>query len=73
MTTAWVVNAIGLFATTVSALLLFLYVQAAPRFGEDLQTVEVKRAFAKHQSSLSIAVGLLALWLVVQCLAVVLL
>ena len=66
MTTTWLLNAIGLFATTVSALLLFLYLQAAPRFAEELQTPAAKAAFAKHQRSLSVAVGLLAVWLALQ-------
>ena len=73
MTAAWLVNALGLFATTVSALLLFLYLQAAPRFGDDLKTPGVKLAYVKYQGSLRVAVGLLAVWLVIQCLAIVLL
>ena len=72
MTTTWLPNAIGLFATTVSALLLFLYLQAAPRFAAELQTPAAKLAFAKHQRSLSIAVGLLAAWLAFQYLSLIL-
>ena len=48
MTTAWLMHAISLFATTVSALLLFLYLRASLRFAEDLQTPAVKSAYAKH-------------------------
>lgn len=73
MTTTWLMHAISLFATTVSALLLFLYLRASPRFAEDLKTPAVKSVYAKHQSSLSVAVGLLAFWLVIQCLGIVLL
>ena len=60
MTTTWLLTVLGLFTTTVSALLLFLYLQAAPRFAQELQTPEAKTSFAKHQRSLSIAIGLLA-------------
>lgn len=73
MTATWLLNAIGLFATTVSALLLFLYLQAAPRFAQELQTSDAKISFAKHQRSLSVAVGLLAAWLALQYLALILL
>ena len=73
MTVVWVLNALGLFSITVAALLLFLYLQAAPRFAQELQTTEAKREFARHQRSLAIAIGLLALWLILQYVAVVLL
>ena len=72
MTTAWVLNAIGLFVTTVGALLTFLYVYQSPRFVDQISSAEGKAAFAKHQRLLSWVIGLLATWLVVQCLAIIL-
>jgi len=73
MTTAWLLNAVGLFVTTVGALLTFLYLYEAPRFADKLGSAEAKSAFAKHQRSLSWVVGLLSAWLVIQCLALILL
>ena len=73
MSTAWLLNAVGLFVTTVGALLTFLYLYESPRFAEQLGSPEAKNAYSKHQRSLSWVVGLLATWLVVQCLALILL
>lgn len=73
MTIAWSLNAIGLFATTVGALLLFLHVLAGRRFADDLPTPETKHAYAVQHRRLVIAVGLLSLWLVIQDVAVILL
>ena len=73
MTTAWLMNAVGLFVTTVGALLTFLYLHEAPRFADKLVSPEAKRDFTRHQRSLSWVTGLLAAWLVIQCLALILL
>jgi hypothetical protein len=73
MTAAWVLNSVSLFATTVGALLIFLYLTQAPRLAGDGIPADVKQAFEKHRRMLTIAVGLLAAWLLVQYLAVILL
>ncbi len=73
MLTNWVLNTIGLFATTVAALLMFLHLRSLPRTVEELQTAEGKRVYAKHHKLATIGVGLLAAWLVIQYLAVILL
>ena len=73
MTTAWILNIVGLFATTVGALLIFLYLWRAPRFAEDWLSPEGKRAYIKHRRLLIISVGLIAVWLLIQYLAVILL
>ena len=73
MTAAWVLNSVSLFATTVGALLIFLYLRQAPRMVGDGIPADVKQAFEKHRRMLTIAVGLLAAWLLVQYLAVILL
>ena len=73
MTTAWLLNAVGLFVTTVGALLTFLYLYGAPRFADKFVSPEAKRDYAKHQRLIVWAVGLLAAWLVVQYLALILL
>jgi hypothetical protein len=73
MTAAWVLNSVSLFATTVGALLIFLYLTQAPRVVGDGVPDEIKRSVEKHRRTLMIAVGLLAAWLLVQYLAVILL
>ena len=73
MMTTWIMNAVGLFVTTVGALLTFLYVRDIPRFADKFASPEVGREFARRQRSLTWVVGLLAAWLVLQCLAVILL
>lgn len=66
MTTAWVLNAVGLFAVTVGALLMFLYFRNAARFAPELPTPEARRAYEKHQRLSMIAMGLIAAWLVIE-------
>jgi hypothetical protein len=73
MSSAWVLGTVSLLATTVGALLIFLYLWKAPRLADDWQTPEGKRAYLQHQRRLIIGVGLLAAWLVVQGAAVILL
>ncbi len=72
MTTAWILGSVSLFATTVGALLILLYLYKIPRSAEGWQSPEGKVAYAKHRRMLIISVGLLAAWLVIQYLAVIL-
>ena len=72
MTASWVLNSVSLFATTVGALLIFLYLTQAPRLVGDGIPAELKQTFEKHRRMLTIAVGLLSGWLLVQYLAVIL-
>jgi len=73
MTTAWVINAIGFYVTAVGALLTFLSLYRAPRFAEGSLTAEEKVAYAKYQRRVTLGVGLLAAWVVVQYLGFILL
>ena len=73
MTTTWLLNAVGLFVTTVGALLTFLYLRESPRFVDKFASPEARGDFSRHQQKLAWVVGLLSAWLVVQCLAVILL
>ena len=73
MTTAWILNSVSLFATTVGALLIFLYLSKASQFADDWLSPAGKQAYEKHRRLLTIGVGLLAAWLVVQYLAIILL
>jgi hypothetical protein len=72
MTTAWLLNAIGLFAVTSGALLMFLYLRNAPKFVAELPTPEAKRAYEKHRRLSILATGLLAAWLVIQYVGLIL-
>lgn len=65
MTTSWVLNAIGLFAVTAGALLMFLSLRD-PKFVAEFTTPEAKRAYEKHRRLSIVAIGLIAAWLVVQ-------
>ncbi len=73
MTSAWLLSTVSLMATTVAALLIFLYLWKAPRLADAWQTAEGRAAYVRHQRRLIIGVGLLAAWLVVQGVAVILL
>lgn len=69
MTTAWLLNEIGLFATTIGTLLILLYLVSPSPFVDGLAP-DAKRAFAVHRRQLAIGVNLLCLWLVIQDIAV---
>lgn len=73
MTTAWILGSISLFVTTVGALLIFLYLYKTPPSAEAWQSAEGKAAYPKYRRGLIVSVGLLAVWLLVQNLAVILL
>lgn len=70
MTTAWVINAVGLFATTAGALLMFLYLWQSPSLADDATAPDVKRAYEKHRRLVMVGVGLLALSFVIQYIGV---
>jgi hypothetical protein len=72
MTTAWLMNAVGLFLTTTGALLTFLYLRASPRFADKFVSPEASRAYSRHRRLLVIVVGLLSAWLVIQYLGLIL-
>lgn len=73
MSTTWLLTAIGLFATTVGALLLLLYLIPIPRYADELRTPEARLAYAVHRRRVIVAVALLCLWLVMQDVALLLL
>ena len=71
MTVSWVLNAIGLFAVTSGALLMFLYLRNAPKFVAELPTDEARRAYEKHRRLSVVATGLIAAWLVIQYIGLI--
>jgi hypothetical protein len=72
MTSAWLMSTVSLLATTIAALLIFLYLWKAPRLADAWQSPEGRQAYALHQRRLTLGVGLLAAWLLVQGVAVIL-
>ena len=70
---AWMLNATGLIATTIGALLIFLYMLRAPRVADDWQTPDGKVAYAKHRRMMITSVGLHAAWMLIQGVAVIVL
>ena len=69
--TTWIINAIGLFLTTVGAILVFLYLWKTPPSVQESASADKKAP--KNRGLLIIAVGLLAVWLLIQYLALILL
>ena len=47
MTTAWLMNGVGLLVTTFGAHLIFLYLHKSPKFVDELQNSDLKKAFEK--------------------------
>ena len=72
MIAAWILGSVSMFATTVGALLVFLYLCNSPISAEAWHSPAGKMAYSKHRRMLIIAVGLLAAWLLVQYLAIIL-
>ena len=70
MTTTWILNAAGLFLTTVGVLLMYLHLRQTPRISDDANVLEVRRAYEKDRRLLVIGVGLIAAWCVVQYVGV---
>jgi len=71
MSVAWALEMFALYVTTVGALLLFLYLWRSPRLAEAWSTAEGRLEYQKHRRRLVIGVGLLAVWLVVEDLALI--
>lgn len=71
--TAWIVNAVGLFLTTVGTLLILLYLWKQPRLAQQSSSPQGAVAPLRDRTLLIVAVGLLAAWFLIQCLAVILL
>lgn len=71
--TVSILNLVGMFLTVVGALLIFLYLSRTPEFARQWLNNEGQRAFARHQRLLTVGVGLLAAWIILQYLELILL
>jgi hypothetical protein len=72
MNVAWLLNAVGLFLTTVGTLLVFLYLVRSPKFADHWLTLDGQRAYSKHRRLLIAAAGVIALWMIIQYAAIIL-
>lgn len=62
----WILNTLGLYVTTVGALLLFLYLYRSPQVAEYWSSAEGKSEYVRHRRRLIVGTGLLAAWLVLE-------
>jgi hypothetical protein len=70
MTAAWLLNSIGLLVTTIGGLLMFLAVYSLPPLPEE-NSPDARRAYTKRWRLVITGMGLLSLWLVLQCAALI--
>ena len=68
--TLWVLNTIGLLATTIGALIVFLHLHRTSREIVDLRLHQECAPLLKDRRMLMITTGLMAAWFVVQYVAV---
>ena len=70
--TTWVLNAVGLLATTVGALMLFLHLHRASRLADSGATME-SSSVSRERRLMRLTFGLLSAWFVIQYLGLILL
>ena len=68
--TLWILNTVGLLATTVGVLIVFLHLHRTSRMVADSALPEVCRPLLKDRRMLTVTVGLMAVWFVIQYLAI---
>jgi len=69
-TTLWILNTVGLLAVTVGVLFVFLHLHRTSRVTSDQPLPEVCQPLLKDRKMLTVTVGLMAAWFVVQYVAV---
>ena len=69
-TTLWILNTVGLLATTIGVLIVFLHLHRTSRAVGSAPLPEVCQPLLKDRKLLTITVGLMAAWFVVQYVAV---
>ena len=70
--TIWMLNTIGLLATTIGALIVFLHLQRTSQAVAKLRLHEECAPLLKDRRLLTITTGLMAAWFVIQYAAVIL-
>jgi hypothetical protein len=71
-TTLWILNTVGLLATTIGVLIVFLHLHRTSRAVGNGPLPEVCQPLMKDRRLLTVTVGLMAAWFVVQYIAVLL-
>lgn len=67
--TLWALNTIGLLATTIGSLVVFLHLHRTSRTASGAPYPEACAPLAKDRRLLMVVVGLMAAWFVIQYLA----
>ena len=70
--TIWMLNTIGLLATTIGALFVFLHLHRTSQAADSMRLHEECAPLLKDRRLLAITTGLMAAWFVVQYAAVIL-
>ena len=70
--TLWMLNTIGLLATTIGSLVVFLHLHKTSQLADHAQLHKECAPLLKDRRLLMITTGLLAAWFVVQYAAVIL-
>ena len=72
MTTLWILNAIGLLATTVGVLIVFLHLHRTSRAAATSHLPAECASLVKDRRMLMITVALMAAWFLIQYAALIL-
>jgi uncharacterized membrane protein YgaE (UPF0421/DUF939 family) len=72
MTTLWILNTVGLLAITIGVLVVFLHLHRTQHIVAHTPLPEVCQPLLKDRRMLTITVGLMAAWFVIQYLAILL-
>jgi hypothetical protein len=70
MTTLWILNTVGLLATTIGVLVVFLHLHRTSRTIQAASLPEACQPLVKDRRMLTITVGLMAAWFVIQYVAI---
>ena len=70
MTTIWILNTVGLLAITIGVLIVFLHLHRTSHVIASAPLPEVCQPLLKDRRMLTITVGLMAAWFVIQYVAI---
>ena len=68
---SWLLNALNILLPTIAVLLIFVSQRRLMRMAQSFGASEQKQMFERQHNRVSIAMALLALWLVVQYVALI--
>ncbi len=70
MTTLWILNTVGLLAITIGVLVVFLHLHRTSQMVSGTPLPEVCQPLIRDRRMLTITVGLMAAWFVIQYIAI---